>query len=302
MDWKAVQFDWNRARAFLVTAEEGSLSAAARSLGMTQPTLSRQVAALENELGVVLFERFSGGLSLTASGLELLSHVRAMGEAASQLSLTATGQSLALEGNVCIAASEIDATFRLPKIIAKLRELEPGIEIDVLVSNSVSDLKRREADIAIRSFQPTQPDLIARKIRDINIWSYAARDYFSARNLQEDPNDLTGVSFVGFDQSNMLIEAMNAIGISADRSHFPIVSPFQLLQWELAKAGTAIAIFPQDIGDAEPALKRAYQASGPLLAIPMWLVCHRELRTSRRVRRVFDLLAQSLGAPPSAPQ
>ena len=168
MDWTAVKFDWNRARAFLVTAEEGSLSAAARALEMTQPTLSRQVAALEEELGVALFERLKGGLALTQSGIELLAHVRAMGEAASQFSLSATGQSQALEGNICIAASEIDATFRLPAIIQTLRTLEPGINIEIVVSNQVSDLKRREADIAIRSFQPTQHDLIARKIKDIN--------------------------------------------------------------------------------------------------------------------------------------
>jgi len=301
MDWKAVQFDWNRARAFLVAAEEGSLSAAARSLGITQPTLSRQVAALEEELNIVLFERFSGGLSLTSSGLELLNHVRTMGEAASQFSLSASGQSLAIEGNICIAASEIDATFRLPPIIAKLRELEPGIEIDIVVSNSASDLKRREADIAIRSFHPPQPDLIARKIRDINIWPYASEDYFSSKNLIENPSDLSGVSFAGFDQSSMIIDALNAIGIAADKSHFPITCPFQLLQWELAKAGTAIAIFPEDIGDAEPRLQKVYETSGPLLSIPMWLVCHGELRTSRRVRRVFDLLAQELGAPSVAP-
>jgi DNA-binding transcriptional LysR family regulator len=301
MDWKAVQFDWNRARAFLVAAEEGSLSAAARSLEITQPTLSRQVAALEEELNIVLFERFSGGLSLTPSGLELLNHVRAMGDAASQFSLTANGQSLALEGNICIAASEIDATFRLPAIIATLRELEPGIEIDVVVSNAASDLKRREADIAIRSFQPPQPDLIARKIRDINIWPYVSHDYFSSKNLQENPSDLSGVSFAGFDHSSMIIDALNAVGIAATQEHFPITCPFQLLQWELAKAGTAMAIFPEDIGDAEPRLRKAYEASGPLLSIPMWLVCHRELRTSRRVRRVFDLLAQGLGAPSIAP-
>ncbi len=297
MDWTAVKFDWNRARAFLVTAEEGSLSAAARAMEMTQPTLSRQVAALEEELGVALFERLKGGLTLTQSGIELLAHVRAMGEAASQFSLSATGQSQALEGNICIAASEIDATFRLPVIIQTLRQLEPGINLEIVVSNQVSDLKRREADIAIRSFQPTQPDLIARKIKDINIWAYAATDYFSSRQLDEHPKQLEHVSFVGFDHTKMLIDALQTKGIGVNESHFPITCPFQMLQWELAKQGSAIAIFPEDIGDAEPLLRRTYESLGPLLSLPMWLVCHRELRTSRRVRRVFDLLAQGLGAP-----
>src|SRR3954469_2836595 len=97
MDWRSVKFDWNRARAFLVTAEEGSLSAAARALGMAQPTLGRQVSALEEELGVVLFERIGRGLTLTAGGLDLLDHVRTMGEAANRVSLTASGQSQTIE-------------------------------------------------------------------------------------------------------------------------------------------------------------------------------------------------------------
>ena len=129
MDWKSIKFDWNRARAFLVTAEEGSLSAAARALGMTQPTLGRQVSALEEELSIVLFERVGLGLELTPTGLDLLEHVRAMGEAASRVSLTASGQSQNIEGTVCISASEVFSVFLLPPIIAKLRKLEPKINI-----------------------------------------------------------------------------------------------------------------------------------------------------------------------------
>jgi DNA-binding transcriptional LysR family regulator len=152
MDWRSVKFDWNRARAFLVTAEEGSLSAAARALGMAQPTLGRQVDALEQELGVVLFERVGRGFTLTPSGLELLDHVRAMGDAANRVSLTAAGQSQSIEGKICIAASETYAAILLPPIIAKLRQVEPGIHIEIVASTKASDLLRREADIAIRNF------------------------------------------------------------------------------------------------------------------------------------------------------
>lgn len=173
MDWKSVKFDWNRARAFLVTAEEGSLSAAARALGMAQPTLGRQVNALEEELGIVLFDRTGQGLTLTPGGLELLDHVRAMGNAANAVSLSAAGQSQAIDGTICIAASEIYAAILLPPIIAKLRVAEPGIDIEIIVSNSASDLRRREADIAIRNFRPTEPDLIAKKIRDVPARLYA---------------------------------------------------------------------------------------------------------------------------------
>ena len=148
MDWRAVKFDWNKARAFLVTAEEGSLSAAARALGMAQPTLGRQVDGLEQELGVVLFERVGRGLTLTPSGMELLEHVRKMGEAAGRVSLAALGQNQALESSISISASETYAAVLLPPIIAKLRIEEPGIHVEIVVSNRASDLLRREADIA----------------------------------------------------------------------------------------------------------------------------------------------------------
>ena len=159
MNWKSVKFDWNNARAFLVTAEEGTLSAAAKALGLTQPTLSRQVAALEAEMGVTLFERVGQRLVLTESGLALLQHARSMGDAASKFSLAASGQSQQLEGAVAISVSELDAVFRLPEIISGLRKSEPGIDIEVVVTNEPSDLKRREADIAIRSVRQTQQDM-----------------------------------------------------------------------------------------------------------------------------------------------
>ncbi|MEW8430144.1 MAG: LysR family transcriptional regulator, partial [Candidatus Thiodiazotropha sp.] len=167
MDWRSVQFDWNLARAFLVTAEEGSLSAAARALGLTQPTLSRQVAGLEEELGVALFEKVGRGLELTPSGAELLEQVRTMGDAAVNLKLTAAGQSNTIEGEICISATDLIANLVMPILVQKLRHLYPAIRAERGVSNTLRDLRRREADIAIRAMAPEDPDLIARKLGDI---------------------------------------------------------------------------------------------------------------------------------------
>ena len=177
MDWRSIKFDWNKARAFLVTAEEGSLSAAARALDMAQPTLGRQVTGLEQELGIVLFERVGRGLQLTPGGAELLDHVRVMGDAAGRVSMNALGQSQALEGKICISASETYAAVLLPPIIAKLRILEPDIHVEIVVANHASDLRRREADIAIRNFRPTEPDLIAKKVGDADAVLYATPNY-----------------------------------------------------------------------------------------------------------------------------
>lgn len=155
MDWRGVKFDWNHARAFLVTAEEGSLSAAAKVLGMAQPTLGRQVSALERELSVVLFERYGRGLELTPTGRSLLTHVKAMAAAANQFSLQAAGQSEAIEGRVCVSATDSMAAFLLPAILRDLREAFPKLVIELIATNELSDLRRREADIALRAAEPT---------------------------------------------------------------------------------------------------------------------------------------------------
>lgn len=294
MDWRSVKFDWNRARAFLVTAEEGSLSAAARALGMAQPI--RQVGALEEELSVVLFERVGRGLTLTPSGLELLDHVRAMGDAANRVSLSAAGQSQSIEGTVCIAASETYAAILLPPIIAKLRRAEPGIDIEIVTSNKASDLRRREADIAIRNFRPTEPDLVAKKIRDVPARLYAAPAYLERIGNPKVPYDLRHADFISIDNSGMFLKGLNALGLNLAQRNFPIFTENYLVMWELVKHGLGIGVLDGNIGDAEPLVRRALPDLGPLM-FPIWLVAHREVNTSRRIRAVFDLLAEELAAP-----
>jgi DNA-binding transcriptional LysR family regulator len=296
MDWRSVKFDWNRARAFLVTAEEGSLSAAARALGMAQPTLGRQVDALEEELGVVLFERVGRGFTLTPSGLELLDHVRAMGDAANRVSLTAAGQSQSIEGTICIAASETYAAILLPPIIAKLRRMEPGIHVEIVASSKASDLRRREADIAIRNFPPTEPDLIAKKIRDVPARLYATPGYLERIGNPRLPYELRHADFISIDSSGMFLKGLNALGLSLTERNFPILTENYLVMWEMVKHGLGIGILDGNIGDAEPLVRRALPEFEPLI-FPIWLVAHRELNTSRRVRVVFDLLAEELAGP-----
>lgn len=294
MDWKAVNFDWNRARAFLVTAEEGSLSAAARALGMAQPTLGRQVDALEKELGVVLFERVGRGLALTPSGLDLLDHVRAMGVAANQMSLTASGHSQSLEGDVLISASEAYSAFLLPPIIAQLRAQAPGVHIEIVASNAPSDLQRREADIAMRNFRPTEPDLIAKKVRDDPGSFYATPDYLEKVGNPKSTDDLTGVDFIGFNRTDQMVNMMVGLGMKVTQENFPIVSENHLVQWQMVKQGLGLGVITDLIGEKEPAVVRALPDLAPIM-VPIWLTAHREVRTSRRVRFVFDLLADALG-------
>lgn len=294
MNWKSVKFDWNHTRAFLVTAEEGTLSAAAKALDMTQPTLSRQVAALEAELGITLFERVGQRLILTNSGVELLEHARLMSQAAMLFSLAATGQSQQIEGSVTVSAGELDAVYRLPKIIAKLRREEPGIDIEVIVTNEPSDIKRREADIAIRNFRPTQNDLIAKKLGEENIWLYGTQDYLNQIPKFSDVSELTEIQLIGFDRSNSVLDVLNRQGWQLSKDNFQVVTSFQPLQLEFCKEGLGLIFFPEDLGDKDSKLVRAFEQIGPAIQLPVWLVCHQELRTSLRVRRVFDFIADEL--------
>ena len=298
MDWRSVNFDWNRARAFLVTAEEGSLSAAARALGMTQPTLGRQVTALEQELGVALFERVGKGLELTPNGLDLLEHVRAMGEAANRLALTASGQSESIEGHICITATEVTAAYILPPLVQKLRRLQPGISVELIATNRASDLQRREADIALRAFQPTQPDLIARKVGDIDVGLYASMAYLAEIGDPDSIEAFNQADYIGFEENERLIEALQPFGLDLSLNNFPLITESHLVHWEMVKQGMAIGIMPTEIGDREAGVSRVL-AEQCLLTAPLWLVAHRELRTNRRVRMVFDFLAQELAKPAS---
>jgi DNA-binding transcriptional LysR family regulator len=290
MDWRSIKFDWNRARAFLVTAEEGSLAAAARALDMKQPTLGRQVAALEQEIGVDLFARRGRGLELTPNGMKLVEHVRAMGDAANRFSLSATGKSDIIEGNIGITSTEIVSTFILPPMIQKLRQLEPGIEIEIISTNDESNLNRREADIAIRSFRPSQPDLIVKKLFDAKGHLYAAKTYLQRLGNPRSIAELNHANFIDFEKSGHLLALLNSWGFNLGPHNFPVVTKNHNVQWELVKQGVAISGMVEEIGDNEPLVERVVVPGLAPITVEVWLVTHKELRTSRRVRRVFDFL------------
>lgn len=293
MNWQSITFDWNQARAFLVTAEEGSLSAAARALGLTQPTLSRQVAALEETLGVTLFERVNKSLILTEAGVELAEHVRSMGEAASRVSLAASGQSQQIEGLVTISTTDVLAAYVLPDIFKDLRRKAPGIEIRVISTNSLSDLRRREADIAIRHVAPDHPELFARKLRDANGRIYAARSYLERFGRKLTTADAPQLDFLGYEDNEQLIGYLRALGLDVTQANIKISSPNLLVAWEYVRLGFGLGVGADEIAARCPEIVPAFE-DVPALSFPIWLVTHRELHTSLRIRTVFDHLADGL--------
>ncbi len=287
-------FDWKHAYAFLVTAETGSFSAAARLLGLTQPTLGRQVSALEQALGITLFERVSGGIELTPNGYDLLDHVKMMKSAADALALSASGRMEAIEGEVCITATEIIAAYILPDIVRKIRLEAPNLKITVVASNETSDLIRREADIAIRAFEPTEPDLISRKIKNMNVRLYASRKYLSGVKNRNKPEDLSDCDFLGFGALDSVISELRQVGFDLRHENFPIVVKNHMAQWEYVRQGLGIGFMLENIGDSDPLVDRVLPNMEPFVG-ESWLVVHKELKTSRKLRLVFDALADELG-------
>ncbi|MBS8261106.1 LysR family transcriptional regulator [Roseibium polysiphoniae] len=296
MNWQAISFDWNNARAFLATAEEGSFSAAARVLGLTQPTLGRQVAALEAELGVVLFERVGRSLKLTPFGTELLDHVRGMAEAARCLSLAASGQAQSSEGKVCISASDLMAAYLLPELIGELRRREPGIHIEVLASNALSDLRQREADIALRHVRPDHPELIARLIREMCASFYASPRYLAEHGRPETFEDMASHALVGFVDDGVLLDHLNRSGVPVTSANIICNSADGNVAWQMVREGLGIGIMADDIAERCPDVERLFPGIDPF-RYPLWLVTHRELNTSRRIRLVFDFLVDAFKQP-----
>ena len=292
--------DWNQLKAFLETAETGSLSAAARKLGLTQPTLSRQVAAIEQRMGVTLFERVGKAMAPTPTGLDLLEHARAMGAAAEALGLAATGRSQAVGGVVSVSATDILAAHLLPPLVRQLREKEPGIAIDVISCDALSDLLRREADIAIRHVKPEQPDLIARLIREPAANFYASEDWVKVHGHPRHAEEATHLPFVGSDRSGHFLAYLRQHGLRLSEANFSCYSDNSAGNWALVRHGMGIGAMVDEIARDTPGIIRVLDDVPPL-RFPIWLVTHRELRTSRRIRVVFDMLADGLSAEPARP-
>lgn len=293
MNWPSISFDWNQVRAFLATVEEGSLSAAARALNQSQPTVGRQVAALEEDLGVVLFQRVGKSLVLTRAGMELVDHVRAMADAASRISLAATGQSQTVEGRVRITASDTTACWTLPSILLTLRDLAPGIAVDVIASNKIRDLRRREADIAVRHVRPTQPDLIARRLRLDEARFYATPAYFERHGRPTTMEEFDKGVFVGFESAEAMLPYMRDMGLPLVAENFHWVVDSGIAYLEMVRLGLGCGVLTSNLAERVPELE-VVMPDLPPVPIETWLATHRELHSSRRIRVVFDLLAEAL--------
>ena len=287
--------DWTLIRSFLAVAEAGSLSSASRATGISQPTLGRHVQSIETALQVTLFTRTAQGQALTHAGQALLAPARAMQAAAADLTLTAKGHATGIEGTVRITASRVVSHVILPPILARLRADEPGIQIDLVPSDTSENLLFGEADIALRMYRPTQGDLVARHIADLPLGLYAARSYLDRRGRPTTPEELMRHDFVGLDRGDQILQVMRRMGVEVTRSFFPVRCDDPLTYIELVRAGCGLGGLQRAIGDRDPLLERL-TVLPDLPNLPVWLTAAPHLRQSPRLRRVWDALAAAFAA------
>ncbi len=287
--------DWSLIHSFLAVADAGSLSAAARTTGISQPTLGRHIRMAEAALGVPLFARTPQGLVPTETGDTLLGPARVMQGAAADLALTAAARETGIAGSVRITASRNVAHAILPPILARLRVAEPGIQIDLVASDASDNLLFGEADIAVRMYRPTQLDLVTRHVADLALGLYAARGFLDTVGRPADLAALMRLDFVGQDRDDLIIRLMHDAGFVVSRSFFPVRCDDPLTYWALVQAGCGVGGAQRNVGDADPLVERI-DLPVALPSLPVWLTAAPALRQSPRLRRVWDALADAFAA------
>jgi DNA-binding transcriptional LysR family regulator len=286
----AGRFDWSLVRSFVAVLDAGSLMGAARALGAQQPTLSRHIAELEAQLGAPLFERTGRGVTATAAALAIAEAARQMEHGAERLARAVAGQRDATTGTVRVTTSEVAAAYLLPPILVALAEQEPGIQVEVVASNQISNLLRREADIAVRMVRPQQSSLIARKLANVEIVACAHERYLSRAGTPRQPADLLQHSLIGYDRDGSIVQGLARLGLPVTRAQFARRTDSQLTYGRLIAEGAGIGFVGRYNLRYWPGVVEVL----PQLKIPplaCWLAVHREIHTSRVVRRVYDFLA-----------
>ena len=286
-------FDWTLVRSFLAALDQGSLLGAARALNSSQPTIGRHIAELESQLGVALFERTGRGLKPLAMALKLAESARAMEQSAHQLQRSVSGADEAVRGTVRITASQPVACIMLPPLLARMRLALPEIQVELVVSNEVSNLLRREADIAVRMVQPDQTSVVTKRIGKITIGTYAHRTYLQRAGTPKEPPELLAHALIGNDKNEDILRGFAAMGYPVEREQFSFRSDDLMAHWQAVRAGVGIGFIADYVARTDADVI-AILPTLRIPALPVWLAVHREIRTSKRIRAVYDFLGDNI--------
>ena len=287
------RFDWALVKSFLAVLDAGSLMGAARRTGSQQPTLSRHLSELEAQLGTPLFERTGRGVSALPAALAIADAARQMQQAAETLARTLAGQRDQTTGTVRITTSMVAATYLLPPVLAELHRQEPGIQLELVANNQLTNLLRREADIAVRMVRPEQSSLVARKLGTVGIGAYAHERYLERAGTPREPAELARHTLIGYATDDQIERGFAALGLPLGRDNFAIRTDDQVAYGMLVAQGAGIGFVAHYNAPHWPGVRRVLPQL-PIPALPCWLAVHREIRSSKVVRIVYDFLADAL--------
>jgi DNA-binding transcriptional LysR family regulator len=287
--------DWALWRSFLAILRHGSLSAAARSLDVAQPTIRRHLDELEATLGAPLFTRSPSGLAATDLALSLREAAQAMDSAAALLQRTASADAGAVAGTVRIAASDIIGVEVLPAILAGLKARHPALAFELTLSNRLEDILRHDADIAIRMTRPAQDGLLARKIGTIPLGLYARDAWIERHGAPASlPSLIAAGGLIGYDRDPSIIRALAQFGVQGKPADFGFRSDSDLAQLAALRAGLGVGVCQKPLAARDPHLRHVLPDIAH--ALETWLVTHPDLRGVNRVRATLDGLADGLAA------
>lgn len=285
--------DWSLYRSFLAVLQEGSLSGAARALAVTQPTIARHIEALEQSVGFELFVRSQQGLSPTEGALELKPYAELLAATTAAMMRAASGQGQSIKGTVRVSASEIMGAEVLPPICASLRERHPDLEIELVLSNTVDNLLRREADIAVRMVEPAHEALVTKRIGTVTLGWHAHRTYLDRAGRPRTLDSLRNHTLIGFDKETPAIRSMRQRVSGFEHIHFAFRTDSDIAQLMAIRAGFGIGICQVALARRDPSLERLLPGAFQL-KLGVWVAMHENLRSSPRCRAVFDGLAAGL--------
>lgn len=283
---------WDLYRTFLHVLNAQSLSGAARSLGLTQPTVGRHISELETSLGLALFTRSQAGLQPTEAALQLRSKLEEMQHVAASIERSAHGHN-AVRGAVRISASEVVGVEILPLILAPLRARYPELATELVLSDAVQDLLGREVDIAVRMTQPQQDLLLAQRVGEVELGFYAHKEYLAARGEPKKLTDLAKHSLIGFDMETPFLRAAGAKLGGWKREEFAYRCDSNLAQMALVRAGAGIGGYQVGLAARDENLVRILKRE-MTMKMTTWVTMHSDLRHSTRCKTVFDELAGRL--------
>jgi DNA-binding transcriptional LysR family regulator len=288
---------WDDQRIFLAVLEEGSLSAAARRLGLSHPTVRSRIEALESALGTVLFTRSVSGLAPTEAAEALRGPARAMAMASDLFVRQASSSAFEIAGTVRMSVPEFMGIEVIPAMLARLREAHPGVRIELSLSNAPADLLAQEVDVAVRTVAPKQAALVARKVAAIPLGLFAARSYVARRGAPASLAEIAEHDMIGPDRNRSDLAYVERFGNLLHPSRLVLRTDSHPAQLAAARAGVGIAVAQVPAGDGDPDLVRILPTF-EIAVIETWIVTHENLAKVPRVRAVFDSLVESFGMMP----